>query len=88
MTREQESYSKDQVDLQLMAKDISEINNKVDAISKRLENDYVTQDKWKIYEVKHDQLQKQADRTERIVFGIIGTIALAVLVAVVKLVIK
>ena len=75
------SYSKEQVDLAVMANDITQVKEMVNKINNRLENNYVTKDQLQVLQTKFEVVQ-------RIVYGMVSIILVAFLTALVSLIIK
>ena len=75
------SYSKEQVDLAVMANDITQVKEMVNKINNRLENNYVTKDQLHVLQTKFEVVQ-------RIVYGMVSIILVAFLTALVSLIIK
>lgn len=72
----------------LVLKDIEYIKNDISEIKNKLEAQYVSKPELRLLEQKHETLQRQADFTQKIVYGTIGLIAVAVISALVRLVVK
>ncbi len=68
------SNKQDGIDLEGLKKDVGYLVKQIDKIDERLEKDYVTQD--------------QFEPIKKIVYGLVGTILMAVVGAIVALVIK
>jgi hypothetical protein len=73
-------YSDDKIDLALLTKDVEYIKIKIDEINSKLEKDYVDIE-------KHCGLERRVQFLERVVFGLISLIVVAVITAILKLVI-
>lgn len=68
---DEKRYTKDQVDLALMAADLKTVKDTVESMNKKLESDYVRQDQLKLLQIQVELLQK-------IVYGVVGLILTAV----------
>lgn len=68
---DEKRYTKDQVDLALMAADLKTVKDTVESMNKKLESDYVRQDQLKL-------LQMQVELLQKIVYGVVGLILTAV----------
>ncbi len=73
------SYSKEQVDLALMAQDITQVKTMVNKINSRLENNYVTKEQLEVLQTKFDIVQK-------IVYGVVSIILVAFVTGLVSLI--
>lgn len=70
-TADEKRYTKDQVDLALMAADLKTVKDTVESMNKKLEAEYVRQDQLKL-------LQMQVELLQKIVYGVVGLILTAV----------
>jgi hypothetical protein len=75
------SYSKEQVDLAIMAKDITQVKSMVNKISSRLESNYVTKEQLQVLQTKFEIVQ-------RIVYGMVSIILVAFVTGLVSLIIR
>lgn len=69
---DEKRYTKDQVDLALMAADLKTVKDTVESMNKKLEAEYVRQDQLKL-------LQMQVELLQKIVYGVVGLILTAVI---------
>lgn len=74
-------YSKEQVDLAIMAKDIAQVKQTVTKISTRLESNYVTKDQLQVLQTKFDIVQ-------RVVYGVVSIILVAFVTGLVEIITK
>jgi len=73
MTPTDKQYSKQEVDIALIAKDMAQVKETVKDIKSKLDADYVTRTEFEI--------------VQKIVYGMVGVVLLGVLGAVIKLII-
>ena len=69
---DEKRYTKDQVDLQLMAADLKQVKETVENMNHKLESGYVTKDELKVISLQMELLQ-------RLVYGIVGLIITVVI---------
>jgi len=73
MTQTDKQYSRQEVDIALIAKDMAQVKETVRDIKSKLDADYVTRTEFEI--------------VQKIVYGMVGVVLLGVLGAVIKLII-
>lgn len=69
---DEKRYTQDQVDLALMASDLKQVKETVEAVNHKLEESYITKS-------EHRMLQMQVDLVQKIVYGVVGLILTAVI---------
>lgn len=74
-------YSKQDVDLAVIARDVASVKETVKSIEAKLEKNYVTKDELGLLEVQFKIVQ-------RLVYGVVGLILVAVVTALIGLVLK
>lgn len=78
---EDKKYTKQDVDLAVIARDVASVKETVNDIKVKLEKNYVTKEELEIFEVQFKIVQK-------LVYGVVGLILAAVMAALVGVVIK
>lgn len=81
MMPDEKKYTKQDVDLAVIARDIAAVKETVKNIELKLEKNYVTKEELEIFEVQFKIVQ-------RLVYGVVGLILAAVMAALVGVVIK
>ena len=72
-------FSKVEVDLKILSDKVTNIDLNITEIKKKLEQEYVSKDKLEITNLR-------VERIEKIVYGVVGTMLIAMILAIVKLV--
>lgn len=73
----------DKINLAVLGNKMDNLDRKVGEISSKLDADYVTKDALKLLELRYEQVQKQTDFIQKIVYGVIGLIATTVISGIV-----
>ena len=87
MVKTTKTYTQEQLDQAEISFKVANIEKMVIDIHHKLDANYVTKDELRIHILKMEQIQKQTDFIQKIVFGVIGTIALTVVGAILNLVV-